>query len=207
MTNDQVLTVRDYSSQITEDNKNVIQNDTPLMQKFELTKISPIEEMISKENEEVLNEDNISVKDSLPKMSYYPENNGIDYNDKNFNLKSDNQHFATIALPQRLLYNSRYGYDMQHVRTMANKSVTSHKPSRTCSGGSFENKEWLSEYNDENSYENFFTKGKKILIKGNYKRYNNINTQNIKKIFPENKNFQRKKKFERKKVNRKKSQF
>lgn len=53
----------------------------------------------------------------------------------------------------------------------------------------------------------FFTKGKKILIKGNYKRYNNINTQNIKKIFPENKNFQRKKKFERKKVNRKKSQF
>ena len=45
----------------------------------------------------------------------------------------------------------------------------------------------------------FFTKGKKILIKGNYKRYNNINTQNIKKIFPENKNFQRKKKFERKK--------
>ena len=53
----------------------------------------------------------------------------------------------------------------------------------------------------------FFTKGKKILIKGNYKRYNNINTQNIKKIFPENKNFQRKKKFERKKVNRKKRQF
>ena len=53
----------------------------------------------------------------------------------------------------------------------------------------------------------FFTKGKKILIKGSYKRYNNINTQNIKKIFPENKNFQRKKKFERKKVNRKKSQF
>ena len=53
----------------------------------------------------------------------------------------------------------------------------------------------------------FFTKGKKILIKGNYKRYNNINTQDIKKIFPENKNFQRKKKFERKKVNRKKSQF
>ena len=53
----------------------------------------------------------------------------------------------------------------------------------------------------------FFTKGKKILIKGNYKRYNNINTKNIKKIFPENKNFQRKKKFERKKVNRKKSQF
>ena len=53
----------------------------------------------------------------------------------------------------------------------------------------------------------FFTKGKKTLIKGNYKRYNNINTQNIKKIFPENKNFQRKKKFERKKVNRKKSQF
>ena len=160
MTNDQLLTVHDYSSQITEDNKNVIQNDTPLMQKFELTKISPIEEMISKENEEVLNEDNISVKDSLPKMSYYPENNRIDYNDKNFNLKSDDQHFATIALPQRLLYNNRYEYDMQHARNMANKSVTSHKPSRTCSGGSFENKEWLSEYNDENSYDNFFTKGK-----------------------------------------------
>ena len=160
MTNDQLLTVNDYSSQIIEDNKNVIQNDTPLMQKFELTKISPIEEMISKENEEVLNEDNISIKDSLPKMSYYPENNEMNYNGKNFSLKSDDQCFATTALPQRLAYNNICEYNMQHPSNTTNESVIFHQPSRTCSGGSIENREWSSEYNDENGYENFFTKGK-----------------------------------------------
>ena len=160
VTNDQLLTVSDYPSEIIENNGHVIQKDAPLMQKFELTKISPIEEIISKENEEVLNEDNISVKDSLPKLSYYPKNNGINCNDKNCSQKSDDQRFAATAPRERLAYNNISEYKMQHARNKTDESVTSHEPSITCSSGSIENSEWLNKYNDENGYENFFIKGK-----------------------------------------------